>query len=133
MVFLNPRDVLDYHVGGTEHLCGANHAKVELVLGVRSSSVVVQIGVTLTRWTPNQEVHMADCGFECLFAPRERRTELAIEEALNRLPQDSLRWTMVLRECGSCMVIYVGRPHQFEATAESTRSLANPIGQLVRR
>ena len=60
IILLNPRDVLNNEVLGSQHVDGAGHPQIKLVLWVISSSMIVKIGMSLTRRPPKEDVYITD-------------------------------------------------------------------------
>jgi hypothetical protein len=56
----NPLDVLDEHVPRLEYFDEPDDSQNEAILVVSSPSVIVQVGMSLTRWTCEHEIDRAD-------------------------------------------------------------------------
>jgi hypothetical protein len=56
----NRRHVLDHSHLRPQHLCRPYDPKIEAVSRILSSGAVVEVGVALTRWPGDQNIHVAD-------------------------------------------------------------------------
>jgi hypothetical protein len=73
------RDVLDQHELRPQHLGSACHPRVQGVLGIVATGVVVEVAVSLTRWATDEEVQLADVIAGSLLERGETRPKNTVE------------------------------------------------------
>jgi hypothetical protein len=78
---LDRRNVLDQDGLGTEDLGGTRDQQVEVVAGVITPRVVVQIRVTLAWWSGEQNVHGSDLRSKSCLARGRQRTNGTVDES----------------------------------------------------
>ena len=81
----NASNILNDSVFWLENLNHSSHSKVEEVSFVRSSGVIVEVGIALTRGATNDEVDLTNRFHEFTFRFGRRLPPLAVNHRLNGL------------------------------------------------